>query len=78
MNTDMSDAIHEWIKDTLKKWVPKVLIWETKETMKEIDVIQKGISHRPFNEKSEDHQQFLQNLSSKKEKIQEQFPFINF
>ena len=62
-------------------WEKFVTNWfseESASTMKEIDVIQKGISHRPFNEKSEDHQQFLQNLSSKKEKIQEQFPFINF
>ncbi len=62
-------------------WERFIATWfseETKPIMKEIDIIQKGIAHRPFNEKSKEHQQFLQNLDLKKEKIQEQFPFIIF
>ena len=51
---------------------------ETRSAMKEIDVIQKGILHRPFQEKTTQHQQFLENLEAKKEKIQQQFPFISF
>ena len=51
---------------------------ETRSTVKEIDVIQKGILHRPFQEKTTQHQQFLENLEAKKEKIQQQFPFISF
>ena len=51
---------------------------ETLSAMKEIDVIQKGILHRPFQEKTTQHQQFLENLEAKKEKIQQQFPFISF
>ncbi|WP_026776570.1 GSCFA domain-containing protein [Polaribacter sp. Hel_I_88] len=51
---------------------------ETASILKEVDTIQKGILHKPFNQNSEGHQQFLKNLSSKKEKIQQQFPFINF
>lgn len=51
---------------------------ETRSTMKEIDVIQKGTLHRPFQEKTTQHQQFLENLEAKKEKIQQQFPFISF
>ncbi|MCG1037519.1 GSCFA domain-containing protein [Polaribacter sargassicola] len=51
---------------------------ETALTMKEIDVIQKGTLHRPFNEQSAQHQQFLKNLETKKEKIIQQFPFIEF
>lgn len=62
-------------------WEKFVATWfseETTSTMKEINIIQKGILHRPFNPLSKEHQQFLKNLSEKKEKIQEQFPFINF
>jgi len=33
--------------------------------MAEIDTIQKGLTHRPFNEASEQHQQFLEKLSLK-------------
>ncbi|MCK5815643.1 MAG: GSCFA domain-containing protein [Flavobacteriaceae bacterium] len=35
------------------------------ETMNEVDTIQKGLAHRPFNESSEHHQQFLQKLQLK-------------
>lgn len=62
-------------------WEKFVATWfseETKPTMTTIDTIQKGILHRPFNEKSEEHQLFLKNLLSKKDKIENQFPFINF
>ncbi len=51
---------------------------ETKPTMKEIDVIQKGISHRPFNKNSEQYQYFLKKIAEKKEKLKAQFPFIKF
>ena len=51
---------------------------ETKSTMKEIDEIQKGVLHRPFHEKSKQHQQFLKKLEIKKEKIKSKFPFIEF
>ncbi|PQB03255.1 GSCFA domain-containing protein [Polaribacter filamentus] len=51
---------------------------ETLSTMKEIDAIQKGILHRPFQENTAQHQQFLKNLEAKKEKIQQQLPFVNF
>jgi hypothetical protein len=51
---------------------------DTSATMKEIDLIQKGILHRPFQENTEQHQQFLINLEAKKEKIQKEFSFINF
>jgi hypothetical protein len=45
-------------------------------TMDEIETIQKGMAHRPFNPNSAAHQKFLQNLEIKKAKLQAQFPFI--
>ena len=50
----------------------------SKLTMKEVETIQKGISHRPFNENSEQHQKFLNNLEIKKEKLNSIFNFIKF
>jgi hypothetical protein len=47
-------------------------------TMDDIDMVQKGLLHRPFNKNSEGHQQFLQNLELKKQEIQLQFPQIEF
>ncbi|MDY0780907.1 GSCFA domain-containing protein [Tenacibaculum sp. IB213877] len=55
-----------WLSDT------------SKEIMKEVDTIQKGLAHRPFNPNTEQHQQFLKNLQQKKETLQQAFPFIQF
>jgi hypothetical protein len=62
-------------------WEKFVAAWfldDTKNIMKEVDAIQRGILHKPFNKNSEQHQQFLQNLEIKKKSIKTQFPFINF
>jgi lysophospholipase L1-like esterase len=50
----------------------------SKETMQEIETIQKGLSHKSFNEKSEQHQQLLKNLKKKKELVRKKHPFISF
>lgn len=51
---------------------------ENFQTMKEVDVIQKGINHRPFNPNSEAHQKFLKNLDKKKETLTKAFPLMKF
>ncbi len=51
---------------------------DSKSTMKEIDVIKKGISHRPFNQNSKEHQQFLRNLNDKITEITSRFPSVIF
>lgn len=51
---------------------------ECQSIMKEVDTIQKGLAHRPFNPNSESHQQFLSKLQDKMVKIQKQFPHIQF
>ena len=42
------------------------------DLMDEVDTIQKGLKHRPFNETSEKHQQFLENLQLKMESLKSQ------
>ena len=62
-------------------WEKFVFAWfseETAATMKEVDTIQRGILHRPFNEKSHEHQSFLEKLEIMKNQVEQQFPFINF
>jgi len=62
-------------------WEKFVSIWFTQkstETMQEVEIIQKGISHRPFNANSTQHQKFLKNLEIKKAKLNTQFSFIDF
>jgi lysophospholipase L1-like esterase len=62
-------------------WWKFVQVWvsaETEETMRHIETIQKGLMHRPFNSKSEQHQEFLKNLATQIKEIQLKFPKISF
>ena len=62
-------------------WDKFIATWFLEETLpilKEVDAIQRGISHKPFNENSKEHQLFLKNLNAKKIKLQEQFSFMKF
>lgn len=47
-------------------------------TIGQIEQIQRGLSHRPFNESSDAHQEFLRNLENKIKSINSQFPHIEF
>ena len=62
-------------------WEKFTLTWfseNTTATLKEIDTIQKGIAHKPFNPKSKEHLKFLHNLSLKQELLTSKFPHISF
>jgi hypothetical protein len=62
-------------------WEKFQKVWiadEASITMDDIDTVQKGLLHRPFNKNSEAHQQFLQNLELKKQEIRLRFPQIEF
>ncbi|TWO34468.1 GSCFA domain-containing protein [Seonamhaeicola sediminis] len=62
-------------------WEKFVTVWiasHTKKTMGEVDAVQKGMLHKPFNPDSEAHKKFLKNLSKKKQQLQKQFTHISF
>ena len=62
-------------------WEKFVFSWfsrEAQDTMQEVETVQRGVSHRPFNEKSEQHQQFLRKLDIKKGNLLLRFPFLKF
>jgi len=62
-------------------WDKFKCVWieeEAQETMNEVAVVQKGITHKPFNAKSEAHLKFLQGLEQKKQALQSKFPHIAF
>jgi len=46
--------------------------------MDEVDAIQKGLLHRPFNPDSDAHQKFKTSLRAKITYLQERFPFMKF
>jgi GSCFA family len=48
------------------------------ETMQKVCDIQKALKHKPFNENSNNHQNFLQKLQQKIKLIQETYPTIYF
>lgn len=48
------------------------------DTMQEINTIQKGLAHRPFNPDTANHKNFLSSINQKIVKLQEQFPHIRF
>jgi lysophospholipase L1-like esterase len=51
---------------------------EAAKTMDDVEAIQKGLQHKPFNPNSEAHKLFLQKLSEKIEQLQSHFPHILF
>ncbi len=56
-------------------------VWMSSEssiTMDEVDRVQKGLKHKPFNSKSEAHQKFLLGLEVKKIKLKEAYAHIIF
>jgi len=62
-------------------WEKFVQVWFTsdaEDTMQEIETIQKGLLHRPFNPESEQHQEFLKNIDIKIKNLQSKFPKITF
>ena len=64
-NETAINYIWEYFKNT---WISK----KSYQIMDQIDTIQKGLAHRPFNEASEQHQQFLKKLQSKIELLKSQ------
>ncbi|MDC6365681.1 MULTISPECIES: GSCFA domain-containing protein [Flavobacteriaceae] len=46
--------------------------------MDEVEAIQKGLQHRPFNADSEAHQKFKESLAAKIAYLQERYPFMKF
>ncbi len=62
-------------------WEKFIEVWlsnETQKTMKEVESIQKGLTHKPFNSNSEAHLKFLNNLEEKKAVLKSRFPNMRF
>jgi len=75
------DMIHpsslavDYIWERFKKtWIAEEAI----KTMQQVQEIQNGISHRPFNPEGKQHASFLEKLEVKKKQLQEKYTFINF
>ncbi|WP_420400839.1 GSCFA domain-containing protein [Flagellimonas sp.] len=56
-------------------------VWISEEIypeMEEVEGIQKGLEHRPFNPESEAHQKFRTSLEAKITYLKERYPFMHF
>ena len=51
---------------------------ETVTLIKEVEKIQKGLAHRPFNPNSEVHKKFVKNLEESIRLLQDKLPFLKF
>lgn len=51
---------------------------KTEDTQKEVEQIQKGLRHRPFNPNSEEHKVFQKSLHNRIQKLQKELPWIQF
>ena len=51
---------------------------EAQSVMTEVEEIQRGLAHRPFNANSEAHQKFLEKIEIKKQRLQEKLKHIRF
>lgn len=70
-----SEFAIQYLWEKLKNvWVDK----DTEPLMKEIEAIQKGLSHRPFQPDSEAHQLFLSTLNERIVKLREKIPHLSF
>lgn len=52
--------------------------YESQVIMKEVETVQKGLAHRSFNQNSESHKKFLDNLNQKIDTLALKFPHIKF
>lgn len=71
-----SDMVHpnETAVDYIWEHFKHVWLAEnTASIMKEVETIQKGLAHKPFNPDSEQHKDFLQTLHSKMHKLKQDF-----
>lgn len=62
-------------------WDCFIKVWISQKSLKdldEVDTIQKGLRHKPFNYDSEAHQKFIETLEAKKYQFQLKFPHIIF
>ena len=62
-------------------WEKFKSVWVSPEIypiMDEVEAVQKGLQHKPFNPDSEAHQKFKKSLGEKITYLQKRYPFMKF
>ena len=76
-----SDMLHPNETAVEYIWQKFQQVWVASDaikTMEAIDVIQKGLKHKPFNKNSEAHKRFLKQIENQKLEIQSKIKYIKF
>ncbi len=76
-----SDMVHPNALAITYIWEKFKGTWISQEcytVMDEVETVQKGLLHRPFNPSSEAHQKFEKSLEAKIAYLQKRYPFMNF
>ena len=76
-----SDMLHpneQAIQYIWEKFIEVYAFAKAKTTLKEVEAIQCGLEHRPFNPETDAHQKFLQNLRTRIATLQQAYPQIQF
>ncbi len=75
------DMLHPNVTAINYIWERFCEVWlssSDEKNRKEIDAIQKGLNHRPFNENSKEHKIFLDKLQDRILQITTKYPYIKF
>ncbi len=75
---DMIHPSQQAIDYIWERFADACILTESKSLMAEIDSIQKGLSHRPFNPDGEQHQKFLHALQQKISTLRKKYPHMVF
>jgi len=62
-------------------WEKFMSVWikeDAQQTMTEVEIIQKGLSHKPFNPNSEAHQKFIESIQKSIEIVKSKYNHITF
>ncbi len=76
--TDMLHPSKQAINYIWEKFLEVYAFAKAKKTVKEVQSIQQGINHKPFNSESEQHQEFLRKLRVRIATVQQEYPHIKF
>ncbi|GGG19207.1 hypothetical protein GCM10011344_19760 [Dokdonia pacifica] len=76
--TDMLHPSQQAIDYIWERFLEVYAFAKAKTTLKEVQSIQQGLSHRPFNANSEQHQEFLRKLKVRIANLQQEYSHIKF
>ncbi len=76
--TDMLHPSQQAIDYIWEKFLEVYAFAKAKKTLKEVQIIQQGLAHRPFNPESKQHKEFLGGLEKRIAILRQEFSHITF